>query len=118
VVTDNVYDPNWQAPPGVQRFKLSELSNATGGFDKSHEIGIGGFGKVFVGNFKDGRTLAIKRASGLVSSNQGLAEFRNEVLFIFIYLFSFACHVCIKMFPVNFIAILLVEIMSLAGTDH
>jgi len=79
VEADNVYDPNWQAPPGVQRFKLSELSSATGGFDKAHEIGVGGFGKVFIGNFKDGRTLAIKRASGLVSSNQGLAEFRNEV---------------------------------------
>ncbi|KAG0569894.1 hypothetical protein KC19_6G123800 [Ceratodon purpureus] len=78
----DVSDPNWQAPPGVQRFKLSELSNATGGFDKAHEIGVGGFGKVFIGNFKDGRTLAIKRASGLVSSNQGLAEFRNEVLLL------------------------------------
>lgn len=80
VTTENLNDPNWQAPPGVQRFKLSELSNATGGFDKAHEIGVGGFGKVFIGNFKDGRTLAIKRASGLVSSTQGLAEFRNEVI--------------------------------------
>lgn len=75
-----LYDPNWQAPAGVQRFKLSELSRATGGFDEAHEIGEGGFGKVFVGEFKDGRTLAIKRASGLVSSSQGMAEFRNEVI--------------------------------------
>lgn len=73
------YDPNWQASPGVQRNGLSELSSATSDFDEAHEIGVGGFGKVFVGNFKDGRALAIKRASGLVSSTQGLAEFRNEV---------------------------------------
>ncbi|KAG0625361.1 hypothetical protein M758_2G048800 [Ceratodon purpureus] len=81
-LAEELYDPNWQAPHGVHRYKLSELSNATGGFDEAHEIGVGGFGKVFVGNFKDGRTLAIKRASGLVSSTQGLAEFRNEVLLL------------------------------------
>nr|XP_024365351.1 BRASSINOSTEROID INSENSITIVE 1-associated receptor kinase 1-like isoform X2 [Physcomitrium patens] len=75
-------DPNWQAPSGVQRFKLAELSNATDGFNKTHEIGVGGFGKVFVGTFKDGRTMAIKRASGSVTSNQGLAEFRNEVMLL------------------------------------
>ena len=39
------------------------------GFDKAHEIGVGGFGKVFIENFKNCRTLAIKRALGLVSSN-------------------------------------------------
>lgn len=81
-LAEELYDPNWQAPAGVQRFKLSELSRATGGFDEAHEIGEGGFGKVFVGEFKDGRTLAIKRASGLVSSSQGMAEFRNEVLLL------------------------------------
>lgn len=83
-VATDANDPNWQAPSGVQRFKLAELSNATDGFNKTHEIGVGGFGKVFVGTFKDGRTMAIKRASGSVTSNQGLAEFRNEVLFIFL----------------------------------
>jgi len=79
MVAAELNDPNWQAPPGVQRFRLSELSAATGGFDKAHEIGIGGFGKVFVGNFKNGKSFAIKRASGQVTSTQGLAEFRNEV---------------------------------------
>ena len=34
---------------------------------------------MFIGNFKDGMTLAIKHASGLVSSSQGLVEFPNEV---------------------------------------
>jgi len=67
-------------PNGVQRFSIIELINATNGFDKAHEIGEGGFGKVFVGNFPDGRILAIKRAAP-VSSTSGASnqQFRNEV---------------------------------------
>jgi hypothetical protein len=82
---------DWEVPSGVQRFTIMELMNATNGFDKAHEIGEGGFGKVFVGNFPDGRTLAIKRAAP-VSLNEGAGrhQFRNEVkaLCLFVLLSS------------------------------
>lgn len=70
-------DTYWEPPKGVQRFSFQDLEKATGGFSKDHEIGAGGFGKVFYGNFPDGRTLAIKRASE--TGSQGISEFRNEV---------------------------------------
>lgn len=71
----------WEVPNGVQRFTLEELTKATDGFDKAHEIGEGGFGKVFVGHFPDGRTLALKRAAPVFSPNSGAGhqQFRNEV---------------------------------------
>lgn len=56
---------------------MAELSKATGNFDKQHEIGAGGFGKVFYGTLADGKMVAIKRAS--TSGLQGQIEFRNEV---------------------------------------
>jgi len=70
-------DVYWEPPKGVQRYTFQDLEKATGGFSKDHEIGAGGFGKVFYGNFPDGRTLAIKRASE--TGSQGIREFRNEV---------------------------------------
>jgi serine/threonine protein kinase len=70
---------SWEAPGGVQHFTLEELKKATNGFGKANEIGEGGFGKVFVGTFPDGRTMAIKQA-GAVQSDQG--QFRNEVLLL------------------------------------
>lgn len=39
------------------------------GFNKIYEIGVGGFGKVFVGIFKDGRIMVIKCVLGFVISN-------------------------------------------------
>ncbi|XP_024393935.1 uncharacterized protein [Physcomitrium patens] len=74
----------WEVPNGVQRFTLEELTKATDGFDKAHEIGEGGFGKVFVGHFPDGRTLALKRAAPVFSPNSGAGhqQFRNEVLLL------------------------------------
>lgn len=71
---------SWEIPKGVEHFTIEELVKATNNFDKAHEIGEGGFGKVFVGQFPDGRTLAIKQArltNHSVVSNQ--TQFRNEV---------------------------------------
>ncbi|KAG0632318.1 hypothetical protein M758_1G319400 [Ceratodon purpureus] len=76
----NFSDASWEPPKGVQRFTFQELEKATGGFSKDHEIGVGGFGKVFYGTFPDGRLLAIKRASE--TGSQGIIEFRNEVLLL------------------------------------
>lgn len=70
-------DYEWDVPKGVHRFTIAELVKATGNFDKQHEIGAGGFGKVFFGTLADGKTVAIKRASS--TSFQGHVEFRNEV---------------------------------------
>lgn len=61
-------------------FSLEDLAKATNGFDKDHEIGVGGFGKVFYGHLEDGKEVAIKRAS--LSSMQGSTEFRNEVVLL------------------------------------
>ncbi|KAG0616189.1 hypothetical protein M758_5G097300 [Ceratodon purpureus] len=70
-------DEDWDVPEGVHRFTMAELSKATGHFDREHEIGAGGFGKVFFGTLADGKMVAIKRAS--TTSLQGQIEFRNEV---------------------------------------
>lgn len=70
----------WDAPKGVQRYTLNDLARATNNFSREHEIGSGGFGKVFYGNFPRNKTLAIKRASTSISAN-GQTQFRNEVCY-------------------------------------
>jgi hypothetical protein len=79
----------WEAPKGVKRFNLQDLAKATNGFDKEHEIGSGGFGKVFIGTFPDGRTLAIKRGSGFAYTPESQSEFKNEVCYIQVYIQMF-----------------------------
>nr|XP_015883409.2 probable receptor-like protein kinase At5g61350 [Ziziphus jujuba var. spinosa] len=58
-------------------FTLSELQAATQNFDDKAVIGVGGFGKVYLGVLEDGTKLAIKR--GNPSSEQGINEFRTEI---------------------------------------
>jgi len=70
----------WEIPSGVQRYSFQELSKATENWSNSHEIGEGGFGKVFHGTLDDGKSVAIKRASNM--SLQGTLEFRNEVVLL------------------------------------
>ncbi|CAK9274611.1 unnamed protein product [Sphagnum jensenii] len=72
----------WETPKGVQRYSFQDLANATDGFHNAREIGSGAFGKVFVGTFPDGKTLAIKRASTVAFSARSQKEFRNEVLLL------------------------------------
>ena len=71
-------DEPWEQPKGVYRYTLDDLKRATSNFSKEHEIGSGGFGKVFSGKFPGNKTLAIKRASISTSAN-GQTQFRNEV---------------------------------------
>ncbi|TVU10346.1 hypothetical protein EJB05_43870, partial [Eragrostis curvula] len=58
---------------------FSHITTVTNNFDQSFLIGQGGFGKVYKAKL-DGREVAIKRLSR--DSEQGIAEFRNEVILI------------------------------------
>ncbi|XP_024381602.1 uncharacterized protein [Physcomitrium patens] len=74
----------WEVPTGIHHFTIEDLVKATGGFDRSNEIGEGCFGKVYVGRFPDGRTLAIKRGGPAKYSSEesDRGQFRNEVLLL------------------------------------
>ncbi|XP_060205046.1 probable receptor-like protein kinase At5g61350 [Lycium barbarum] len=58
-------------------FTFNEIKNATKNFDEKAVIGVGGFGKVYLGESEDGTKLAIKR--GNPSSSQGINEFLTEI---------------------------------------
>ncbi|GAB2270031.1 hypothetical protein Dimus_004946 [Dionaea muscipula] len=59
-------------------FTFSELQEATGNFSESMVIGVGGVGKVYLGQLQeDGTKLAIKR--GNPKSEQGINEFQTEI---------------------------------------
>ena len=58
-------------------FTIYELQNATQNFDEKTVIGVGGFGKVYLGELEDGTKIAIKR--GTSGSEQGITEFKTEI---------------------------------------
>ncbi|KAK1419601.1 hypothetical protein QVD17_28806 [Tagetes erecta] len=64
----------------LQFFRLYEVAKATSSFSVSNKIGEGGFGPVYKGVLEDGREIAVKRLSE--TSQQGLDEFKNEVICI------------------------------------
>lgn len=59
------------------RVPFAEVQEGTNNFDESWVIGVGGFGKVYKGELRDGRKVAVKR--GNPRSQQGIAEFRTEI---------------------------------------
>ncbi|XP_028778074.1 probable receptor-like protein kinase At2g39360 [Neltuma alba] len=59
------------------RFPLAIIQDATNNFSEDLVIGVGGFGKVYKGAFRDETKVAVKRGSS--QSQQGLAEFRTEI---------------------------------------
>nr|GEU99518.1 G-type lectin S-receptor-like serine/threonine-protein kinase At4g27290 [Tanacetum cinerariifolium] len=61
-------------------FKLSEIAKATQNFSFNNKLGEGGYGPVYKGVLQDGKEVAVKRLSK--TSNQGLDEFKNEVICI------------------------------------
>ncbi|KAL2531611.1 Protein kinase family protein [Abeliophyllum distichum] len=62
---------------GVQIFSYCDLKEATDNFDRSRELGDGGFGTVYYGMLRDGRVVAVKR---LYENNfKRVEQFRNEV---------------------------------------
>lgn len=58
-------------------FTLAELKQATNNFDDAAVVGVGGFGKVYLGEIDQGTKIAIKRGSS--SSSQGINEFQTEI---------------------------------------
>ncbi|EEC79423.1 hypothetical protein OsI_20395 [Oryza sativa Indica Group] len=70
---------SWEAPQlkGTRFFRVDELKSCTGNFSDSHEIGSGGYGKVYKGMLADCTHVAIKRAQP--GPMQGVVEFKNEI---------------------------------------
>ncbi|KAI5568115.1 hypothetical protein POPTR_013G159500v4 [Populus trichocarpa] len=62
---------------GVKYFSYAEMALATNNFNRSSQVGQGGYGKVYKGFLADGRTVAIKRAEE--ASFQGEREFLTEI---------------------------------------
>ncbi|XP_044472877.1 receptor-like protein kinase THESEUS 1 [Mangifera indica] len=58
-------------------FMFQEILDATNKFDEGLLLGVGGFGRVYMGTLEDGTKVAVKR--GNPRSEQGLAEFRTEI---------------------------------------
>nr|XP_043620443.1 G-type lectin S-receptor-like serine/threonine-protein kinase At4g27290 [Erigeron canadensis] len=61
-------------------FGLPTLIKATNNFSITNKLGEGGFGPVYKGVLEDGQEIAVKRLAK--TSNQGLPEFKNEVMLI------------------------------------
>lgn len=59
------------------RFPFASIKEATNNFSENLLLGVGGFGKVYMGVMKDDTKVAVKR--GNPQSGQGLAEFRTEI---------------------------------------
>lgn len=66
------------APSSLGRyFTFADLLDATHNFDESLVLGVGGFGKVYLGELDDGTKVAVKRGDG--RSQQGITEFQTEI---------------------------------------
>lgn len=61
-------------------FNFSSIIIATNNFSEENKLGQGGFGPVYKGRLPGGEQIAVKRLSRL--SNQGLDEFKNEMMLI------------------------------------
>ena len=64
----------------MKDFAYREMAVATNSFNKSTQVGKGGYGKVYKGILVDGKVVAIKRARE--GSLQGEKEFLTEIEFM------------------------------------
>ncbi|KAF3976032.1 hypothetical protein CMV_000742 [Castanea mollissima] len=65
---------------GLKDFTYREIAVATNNFEKSTQVGEGGYGKVYKGILADGTVVAIKHAQE--GSLQGVKEFLTEIEFL------------------------------------
>ncbi|XP_047335667.1 G-type lectin S-receptor-like serine/threonine-protein kinase RKS1 [Impatiens glandulifera] len=61
-------------------FDFNTIVKATSNFSISNTLGEGGFGKVYKGQLRNGKIIAVKRLA--TNSKQGGEEFKNEVFLI------------------------------------
>ncbi|XP_066378678.1 cysteine-rich receptor-like protein kinase 10 [Miscanthus floridulus] len=61
-------------------FEFEQILEATDNFSDENELGEGGFGAVYKGQFAEGLEIAVKRLAS--HSGQGFTEFKNEVQLI------------------------------------
>ncbi|CAL5402890.1 unnamed protein product [Camellia sinensis] len=61
-------------------FDFATIASSTNNFSIDNKLGEGGYGPVYKGSLEGGQEIAIKRLSKY--SNQGLDEFKNEVICI------------------------------------
>ncbi|KDP38980.1 hypothetical protein JCGZ_00737 [Jatropha curcas] len=80
IVDRNAYDNTKEEELELPLFDFNTIASATDNFSINNKLGEGGFGPVFKGTLKDGQEIAVKRLSK--NSNQGLNEFKNEVMHI------------------------------------
>ncbi|XP_043813422.1 G-type lectin S-receptor-like serine/threonine-protein kinase RKS1 isoform X2 [Manihot esculenta] len=66
--------------PEIAFFNLNIILAATDNFSPANKLGQGGFGLVYKGQLSNGQEIAVKRLSK--TSEQGIEEFKNEVLLI------------------------------------
>ncbi|XP_041003545.1 G-type lectin S-receptor-like serine/threonine-protein kinase CES101 [Juglans microcarpa x Juglans regia] len=64
----------------VKVFSFPSIVAATDNFSTENKLGQGGFGPVYKGKLPEGQEIAVKRLSR--SSEQGLVEFKNELILI------------------------------------
>ncbi|KAL5974922.1 hypothetical protein ACLOJK_031598 [Asimina triloba] len=62
---------------GARWFAYDDLKKSTNNFSETHEIGFGGYGRVYQGVLPGGQVVAIKRARQ--GSMQGGVEFKTEI---------------------------------------
>ncbi|KAK7244440.1 hypothetical protein RIF29_39262 [Crotalaria pallida] len=76
----NAINEHHEEDPEFPLFDMPTINSATNNFSIDNILGEGGYGPVFKGILEDGREIAVKRLS--MKSNQGLQEFKNEVIHI------------------------------------